>query len=183
LRRRAGGYFVDQLQNALGKFLSVSNGQWPQNIAQLEGYFDPPVDPALLDRWEIVPVTAFPGRDFASQQVITEKSVVDPEFDSRHTIDGAGSGAVGPYHPLGYQEQPPEEAKLKAALQPTLDAFKLANGGREPSSPADLQPYATSPEQKAALDRITALINQPQAERYVTNFRDSTVKPTPGHHN
>lgn len=181
LRRRAGGYFVEQLHGALGSYLKDSNGQWPQNISQLESYFTPSVDRAVWERWEIVPTSAFPGREFASQQVITEKSAVDPEFDSRHTIDGVGSGAVGPYYPYGHEEQVSDETKerqaLKAALDPAISAFKLANGGKEPSTPADLQPYLTSPEQEAALQRVLAMMNQAQTVKYGANFRDSTVQP------
>jgi hypothetical protein len=96
VRKRAEGHFTKKFQSALNTYIGEHNGQWPADLTQLKSYFDPPVEDAILQRWEIVPKTAFPGREFASDWVLTEKSSssVDPEFDHRWTIDGPFSGGV-----------------------------------------------------------------------------------------
>ena len=164
LRKRGGGYFVEQLHAALGKYMQANNGQWPTDVSQLEPYFAPPVERALWERWEIVSHTAFPGREFAGEWVLTEKATVDPEFDSRHTIDGPASAGVGPYRPYGHEEEPSgevaEHLALKATLEPVLKAYRLANGGKEPGDPFQLQPYIANPTQQAALERIIEIINK-----------------------
>ncbi len=87
------------------------------------------------------------------------------------------SGAVGPYQPYGTPDGLAEEAALKATLDPALNAYKSANGGKEPSNPTDLQPYLTTHDQQAALEQVIALMNQAQTVKYGANFRDSTVQP------
>ncbi len=165
LRDRGGSYFSSKLGAALGEYMKGNNGQWPDDVSQLEPYFDPPVERALWERWEIVSHTAFPGQEFAGDWVITEKTAVDPEFDYRHTVDGPTSGGGGPYHPYGYEEKPSAEGAerlaLKATLEPVLNAYRLANGGKEPGDPFQLQPYVTDTTQQAALQRIIEIINQP----------------------
>jgi hypothetical protein len=133
--------------------MGANNGQWPADLVQLKSYFNPPVEDDILQRWEIVPKTAFPGRDFAGDWVLTEKSPVDSEFDHRWTIDGPFSGGVGPYN---YQpsEMQMELQTLKTTLEPALKAYSAANGGKEPHDPYQLQPYVIDSTQQTALERI-----------------------------
>ena len=106
-----------------------------------------------MQRWEIVPKTAFPGRDFAGDWVLAEKSPVDSEFDHRWTIDSPFSGGVGPYN---YQpsEMQMELQTLKTTLEPALKAYSAANGGKEPHDPYQLQPFVIDSTQQTALERI-----------------------------
>jgi hypothetical protein len=185
LRDKGGSRFASKLGGPLGKYMQANNGQWPSDIFQLESYFDPPVDHALLERWEIVPKTAFPGREFATDWVITEKSAVDLEFDYRHIVDSPSSMSGGRWHPYGYEEKPSQEeaerAALKATLDPIIQAYRLANGGAEPREGSRLQPYATTPEEQAALRRVLELMNHgvegPTQDEGVTTFTDRQ-KPT-----
>ncbi len=153
VRKRAEGHFTRSFQSALNTFMGANNGQWPADLEQLKPYFNPPVDEAILQRWAIVPKTAFPGREFAGDWVLTEKSPVDPEFDHQWTIDGPFSGGVGPYH---YQpsETDAELQTLKTKLEPVLKAYSAANAGKEPHDPYQLQPYAAEPTQSRALERL-----------------------------
>ncbi len=103
IRKRAEGYFTKMFQSALSQYMRANNGQWPADLSQLKPLFDPPVDDAILQRWQIVSKNALPNQQFAGDWVLTEKNPVDEEYDHRWTIDGPGSGGVGPYH-----YQPPE---------------------------------------------------------------------------
>jgi hypothetical protein len=133
--------------------MSANDGQWPADLEQLKTYFNPPVEDAILDRWQIVSKDEFPGRQFAGDWVLTEKTPVDPEYDRRWTIDGPGSGGVGPYN-YRPSETEVEIQALKTTLQSALDAYAAANNGREPGTPYQLQPYVTTATQQAALQRI-----------------------------
>jgi hypothetical protein len=83
VRKRAEGYFTKQFQGALNTYMGANDGRWPADLDRLKPYFDPPVDDVTLQRWAIVPKTALPGREFAGDWIMTEKSPVDPEFDHR----------------------------------------------------------------------------------------------------
>src|SRR6266581_8350791 len=74
---------------------------------------------------ELVPKTAFPGRDFAGDWVLTEKSPVDSEFDHLWTIDGPFSGGVGPYISLRKcrWNLRSKLVTIKIISQPTVFAF------------------------------------------------------------
>jgi hypothetical protein len=160
VRKRAEGYFTKEFQSALKGFMAVNDGQWPTDLNQLKTYFNPPVDDVILDRWQIVPKSALPGREFAGDWVMTEKSPVDAAYDYRWTIDGPGSGGVGPYHYIP-SETEVEIQILKETLKPALDAYSAANPGKEPNNPYALRPYITTTSQEAALQRIV--------EFYTTN--------------
>jgi len=54
LRVRAKAAFGGNLQNALGQFAQNNNGMLPADLSQLQPYFDPPVDPAVLERYQLL---------------------------------------------------------------------------------------------------------------------------------
>jgi hypothetical protein len=164
LRKRAESYFVKKLQAALNNYMRANNGQWPSDISELKAYVASPTDADMLPRWEIVSKTKFPNQDFASDQVIVEKSPADREFDHRWTIDGPFSAGVGPYqHQPSSEEQQQltDVAKIEAArktLDSALQAYAAAHEGKEPPDPYKLQPYLTTADQRAALDTIIEII-------------------------
>jgi hypothetical protein len=96
LRKRGDGYMEKMIQTALQNYMGANSGQWPTDISQLTTYFSVPVDESMLQRWEIAPISILPNEKFAGDWVITEKTPVDAQFDSRWTIDGPYSGGVGP---------------------------------------------------------------------------------------
>jgi hypothetical protein len=51
---------------------------------------------------------------------------------------------------------------LKAKLDPVIQAYRLANGGAEPRDGSRLQPYATTPEEQAALRRVIEMMKVPK---------------------
>ncbi len=164
VRKRAEGYFTKRFQSALNTYMGDNNGQWPTDLAQLKSYFNPPVEDTILQRWVIVPKTTFPGREFAGDLVLTEKSPVDADFDHRWTIDGPFSGGVGPYN---YQpsESQMELQTLKTSLEPALKAYSAANGGKEPHDPYQLQPYVSDSTQSSALQRFIQIVATNNAGR------------------
>jgi hypothetical protein len=80
------------LYSALKEYVKVNNGQFPTDLSQMKLYFDSPIDDAILQRWEIIPVTSVnplivkSGVDMGGAWVITQKAPVNAEWDARVLI-------------------------------------------------------------------------------------------------
>ena len=80
------------LYSALKEYVKVNNRQFPTDLSQMKLYFDSPIDDAILQRWEIVPVTsvspliAKSGVDMGGAWVITQKGPVNAGWDARVLI-------------------------------------------------------------------------------------------------
>jgi hypothetical protein len=61
MRFSARQEFSKLVQPALQKYVQTHNSQFPTDLAQLRPYFKSPVDDAVLERWQIVPASEFPG--------------------------------------------------------------------------------------------------------------------------
>jgi RNA polymerase sigma factor (sigma-70 family) len=61
MRFSARQEFSQLVQPALQKYVQTHNSQFPTDLAQLHPYFKSPVDDAVLERWQIVPASEFPG--------------------------------------------------------------------------------------------------------------------------
>jgi type II secretory pathway pseudopilin PulG len=156
VRKRAEGLFTKKFQAALDIYTSANSGQWPASLDQLTRYFFPPVDNAILQRWQIVPKSAFPGREtfpgreLATDWLLTEKSPIDPDFDWRWTV-GPSSASVGAYQ---YSEENEIEALRETVVTPVLKAYMAANDGKQPQDLRDLMAYASGWEQTMQLRRF-----------------------------
>jgi hypothetical protein len=146
LRRMAEYTFVSAAQGALTKYMKAGNGQFPTDLSQLQPYFGTPMDPAILQRWEILPQTAMPNMNMGGDWVITEKAPVDRELDSHVAFGPNGSSASS------YQSVEVDDAI--ATVGPALKAYAAANNGKQPADPSQLQPYLTTPEQQAAFQTL-----------------------------
>jgi len=128
LRNSAKKEFAALVQNALGNYVQANNGQLPASMAQLNSYFSSPLDDSLLPRY-----------DLTSAGVVVEKST--PLDDTYYQISLTGvSEQIG--------------SVAENILQQALQAYSGANNGQKPGDPEQLLPYATTPAQKAVLQRI-----------------------------
>lgn len=134
LRASGESKAAEILQKALGKFVRANNGQSPSNMAQLNPFLEPPLDPAILDRWDILPKEKQMGGDI----VISQKAPVDVVFDSRFGIGPNGFGMTDFF-----------SGAAGKTLAPVYAAFKQANGGANPDNPSELLGYAQTPEQES----------------------------------
>jgi hypothetical protein len=141
LRRLSESRFSNQLQAALQKYLEAHNSQAPTDLAQVQPYFEPPMDNAVLPRWKIAPASEVPSIRPGASWIVTQKALpTDEEYDLRMvTIPTASiftcNDSIG-------------------LLSPAIGAFQKANGGRDYENLSKLIPYVTTPEQRAALDRL-----------------------------
>ena len=141
LRQLAENRFSNHLQAALQKYLEAHNSQAPTDLAQVEPYFDPPMDNAVLQRWKIAPASEVPNIRIGRDWIVTQKALpTDEEYDLRMvTIPTASVFTRN------------DSVRL---LSPAIGAFQKANEGRDYENPSQLIPYVTTPEQRAALDRL-----------------------------
>ena len=97
----------------------------------------------MLQRYAIVPASSIPSLGLGGDWVITVRTPVDEEFD---TVWGLGPNGLGTTSSQNLSEA--------ATLSAPLKAYQSANGGHQPQNPSDLLPYATTPEQLAALQKL-----------------------------
>lgn len=135
--------FSSMLQAALSKFKKASDSQFPTDLRQLLPYLDPPVDEGMLSRWEILPATRIKNIGVGGDSVITQKEPTDEVFDMRHVIGPNGSGSTDFLY-----------SNVQTALRPVWEAFKLAHNGQDADDTTQLLPYATTPEQRTALEKM-----------------------------
>jgi hypothetical protein len=142
LRQLAENRFSNHLQAALRKYLEAHNSQAPADLAQVQPYFEPPIDNAVLQRWKIAPASEVPYvRIGASDWIVTQKALpIDEEYDLRMVIRLTDNCFTSN-----------DSVRL---LFPAIGAFHTANEGRDYENLAQLIPYVTTPEQRAALDRL-----------------------------
>jgi len=142
LRQLAGNRFSKHLQAALRKYLEAHKSQAPTDLAQVQPYFEPPMDNAVLQRWKIAPASEVPNvRMRASDWIVTQKALpIDEDYDWRMVITLTTSLFT-----------PNDSVRL---LFPAIGAFQKTNEGRDYKNLSQLIPYVTTPEQRAALDRL-----------------------------
>lgn len=144
LRDAAKKKFGEMYQQALQRYSKAGNGQTPSDLAQLQPYFDSPVDDSILQRWQIESAKQFglPPNTGMGDWVLTEKTAVDEVFDTRFTF-GANGVATVPFLDLS----------IGQTLSPVYKAFEEANNGQDPTTLSQLLPFATTPEQQTALQK------------------------------
>jgi RNA polymerase sigma factor (sigma-70 family) len=84
LRNRAKSYFAEKVQAGLGEYLKANDGRMPTEMMQLAPYFHPPVDQAILQRYELPAVQPpdSPPMYKISEVPIWEKAPVDDYYDA-----------------------------------------------------------------------------------------------------
>jgi RNA polymerase sigma factor (sigma-70 family) len=96
LRSAAENEFSTKLQPALQRYMAANNNQFPTDITQLQPFFNPPIDPAILQRYEVAPASTVPNVTVGGDSIITQKAAVDDEYDGRTVIGPGGSGSLEP---------------------------------------------------------------------------------------
>lgn len=131
------------MQKALRQYLDANGGTLPSNLSS-SGYFDAPVDPTLLARYQLLKTGNLSdfGKD---QRLIAEIAApVDDEYDSRFEfgLGGRDSHSV---------------SKTEDALEAAAVAYASANNGLLPKNPAQLTAYL---QQAIDLDRVQKFLAQ-----------------------
>ena len=144
LRGAGENKFIQLLQPALKAYLKANNNQFPADVSQLQAYFKSPVDPGILDRWEVMSADKMKNLGLGGDMLISQKAPVDEVFDSCFGVGPSGYGSSGSY--LSRQ--------VAATLEPVYKAFQASHGEEYPSDPSELLAYATTPSQQAAIQKL-----------------------------
>ena len=94
LRRDAKRTFAYSIGEALANYIAVNNGQLPGDISQLESYFNPPIDGAILQRYQLLQTGNLGGIP-NNEPLIAEKAPVDDQYDSLFKISATGFSYQG----------------------------------------------------------------------------------------
>lgn len=94
LRRDAKRTFANSMGEALDNYIAANNGQLPGDISQLGSYFNPPVDGAILQRYQLLQAGSLSGIP-SNEPVIGEKAPVDDESDTLFEISATGFSYQG----------------------------------------------------------------------------------------
>ena len=168
LRRSAENQFVIKLQGALQKYAADNNGQFPNDISQLATLLEPPADASMLQRYAIHPASDHPNVQVGGEKVLTQASLVDPDFDQRWIIGPNGYGSSG-----AARDSNDESFK---ALDPAVQAFKADHGGVAPAKAEDLKPYISTPQETIAYEKIMKLAPDGTASSQTTSKSSDEVK-------
>jgi RNA polymerase sigma factor (sigma-70 family) len=155
LRARAAQVAADLLAPALKQYLNEHNSEFPTDLTQLQPYFKPAIDTAVLQNFAIKPASAMPRSNLGGDWIIMTKEPVDLEYDIASGIGPNGSGAA-PFKAIQtLQEREELNAALKA-LDSAKIAFTAANSGKQPTHPLELGPYVRTAEEQTAFEKIRA---------------------------
>ncbi|HEY8995253.1 MAG TPA: sigma-70 family RNA polymerase sigma factor [Lacunisphaera sp.] len=144
LRTLATQRFISLAQTALARYLKEHNGVFPTEPAQLQPYFlERPLDAAIWRRYAVQAAATVPNLGMGGDWIITIKQPVDEEFDMRFVIGPTGMGTTS-YDSTG----------MLQAFEAVVKAYTAANPGKNSDDYIQLLPYATTPEQRQAVQRV-----------------------------
>ncbi|HVU08131.1 MAG TPA: sigma-70 family RNA polymerase sigma factor [Verrucomicrobiae bacterium] len=89
LRSSAKQRFAYSMGAALDDYIAANNGQLPNDISDLKSYFNPPVDDAMLQRYQLLQTGNLNDLS-TSDSLIKEKSPVNDQHDTLITIGAFG---------------------------------------------------------------------------------------------
>ena len=144
VRRYAKNIFVNELSDALGKYVEKNNGRLPDNVTELKSYFKTPVDDAVLLPYKLLHTGKL--SDVPRGEWVMTDTVVDDKYD---TPQGIGPGSFGPMR----ASQETVTALVKE-LDSAFKSFSAANNGNAPVELEQLLPYINTPSQTNALEQL-----------------------------
>lgn len=149
LRNQAIGRFASDARQALVKYSELHGGGFPGDPAELESYLKRSLGPAVWRRYAIKPASTIPNVRVGGDSILTQNGPVDAEYDTAFIIGLQGHGSTS-YAGLS-------QRKL---LESVFKAFSASNPGKQITSPEQLLPFATTPEQREALQKQMARKNK-----------------------
>ncbi len=145
LRTAAKEKFITRLSAAAQKWtLAEGLDKAPANVAELASRFEPPVDPAILQRYEIVP--ARPSSRAGWQ--VREIAAIDEDYDNRYSVEATGSYGSSGRGPLTWN------ADYSSRVQRAYRAYATANPGVGATGIAQIVPYIDPPLPAPVIDKL-----------------------------
>jgi len=139
LRTAAVGLAVPKIRAALNGYVKAHDGALPDEPRQLLPHFDPPVDAAILDRYQMLQtgkVSAISDR-ISDSGLMREKATADVEYDAFWTFGMGGFNRL---------------AAMTHNVSEGQKAFAKANGGQQATTAEQLTAYLPWPVERHALE-------------------------------
>lgn len=152
--------FTRYLERATTAYVRSSDGQLPPSAEALGPYFDPPVDGAILPRYEILRsgnVRDLPTRGFV---IVREKAPIDEDFDGRfglYVFGGVFTVAGGGNNALTWISDPDG---YDGMIRKAQTHFGQVNNGAKASGLEQLAPYIDPPLSPEKLQKLIELERQ-----------------------
>lgn len=157
LRAAAQGKFTPLMMGALRRYLAANGDVLPAEATQLAPYFNPPVDPAILPRYEML--HAGPIADLKDGMLVGQR---------------LGAMIEGPYDvQFLYSLTQVKVNTLTAepiAFQHALERFAAANGGQKPAAAEQLQAYLSTAIEPARLRELFDHLSSAPAVSATTTY-------------
>lgn len=128
LRNHAKATFGDMMRKAMKQYAQANGDMLPSDISQLQSYFNPPVDEAVLKRYELTQTGKL--SDLPRNQMLINEIAprIDDEYDSHFDFSLNGTHSR-------------TSTRTEDAVEAAMTAFANANGGLLPRSPEQLAAY------------------------------------------
>jgi RNA polymerase sigma factor (sigma-70 family) len=157
IRAAASGVFAMKFTTALQSYMAANQQQLPATASQVAGYFNPPLqDTDVIFSRYVVPAAS--DSFFAMNPSMTNMVFVQ---DKSTIVDAIDQQVAFGQHETVWLP-PLQPSQMNSVLPPELEAVAMAYSdanGQGFLSPYDLKPYATTPEQKAVLDKLIQSLN------------------------
>ena len=150
LRRHGERRFLETMHMALVEYSKANNQQFPAELSQLKPFFETTPGDDILQRYQIVPADSMPHANFGGNGdwFITPKTPIDEENDTLWTLGRSGLGGATYQFAKAFETLAPAVRALTAATPTNIN-------GRRSIDLSQLLPYLTTPEQKAAYEKLT----------------------------
>jgi RNA polymerase sigma factor (sigma-70 family) len=133
LRYMAKNQFGRQVIQATDAWKESNPGRVPQDLAELEPYFDPPVSEALLDGWSM-----HLHGDGEFWVFTATRESPDPGYEDSVGFTIPIPGIAGPATEYDHTRVP---TLIVKTLTSALEAFRMQHSGNDPSDMDALMPY------------------------------------------
>ncbi|HKW31070.1 MAG TPA: sigma-70 family RNA polymerase sigma factor [Verrucomicrobiae bacterium] len=148
----AEGNFLRIVETGLRKYLDANNGRFPADLPQLKSYFTNAPADELLQRYQIVPADSVPQANLAGD---VGNYVITPKYPVNHALWVLSSNGLA-----GTSDSNSAIMDVLApALKALLAATPMIDGKREINL-HQLPPYLTTPEQRAAYQKLMENIDK-----------------------
>ena len=132
LRSSAKGTFGSMMQKALKQYAAANGGMLPNDLSELQSYFNPPIDPGMLKRYELSQSGSLEESRHDKPLISETAPPVDDEYDTRYDFEITGTRSL-------------IVSKAGDALRAAAMAYANANNGLLPRDPTHLTPYLREP--------------------------------------
>lgn len=144
VRAFAEAHFAKAVYPAILQYRKTHEGQFITDLAQLQPNLGPEVTPAMLQRYRLIPAATIPNVIMGGDTILSAP-LIDSKYDTYLIIGPNGWGTTS--------SAASETARDFELLEPAFRAYRAAKG-EDHSDLLSVLPYATTPEQRAMIEKL-----------------------------